>query len=214
VLFYLRHVDRGKRQTEFSQRDVLNSTDTKVAEEAMNVHLKSLGLLFVIATVVVGPVRVRADQDNKDLTALSDREFAAQAITIAKTQVKLSELAINQASDTKVTDFAKKMAKENAAMADQLTDASRALKIGLDYAREDEAKAAYSRIEALMGAEFDRTFIKAAIDNHVVLVALFEREAKSGENADIKTIAANSSQRLKDQLKEARTILDGLKEKR
>jgi len=59
-----------------------------------------------------------------------------------------------------------------------------------------------------------QTAIKAAVDIHVVLVALFEREAKSGEIADIKTIAANSLQRLKDQLKGSRTVLDGLKEKR
>jgi predicted outer membrane protein len=180
----------------------------------MNVHRKCLGVLLVIATVGVGSTCTWAGLDGKDVTDLSDRDFAAQAITIARTQVKLSELAIDQGSDAKVQDFARKLAKENAAMADQLTDASRALKIGLDYVREDEAKVAYSRAAALKGAEFDRVFIKDAVDKHAALVALFEREAKSGDNTDIKTIATNSLQRLKDQLKEARSILDGLKEKR
>ncbi len=179
----------------------------------MNTHRKCFWVLLVIATVGFGSMRASAGQD-KDVTDLSDRDFAAQAITIAKTQVKLSELASDQASDTKVKDFAKKVAKANAAMADQLTDASRALKIGLDYVREDEAKAVYSRTAALMGAEFDLAFVKDTVEKHVALVALVEREAKSGDNADIKTIAANSLPRLKEQLKEARTLLDGLKEKR
>jgi putative membrane protein len=177
----------------------------------MNQARKRLALLAAVATLTIMGSAARADKDDAPIL---DRDFAAQTITAAKADARLCELAAKQATDDKVKELAQKVLKEDNALADRLTDASRDLMIGLDYELEKAAKANWTRLSNLQGAEFDREFMKLIVDNHVAAVNRMEREVRSGTNAAIKAVAEESVKHFKDNLKDARSLLDAVKDKK
>jgi putative membrane protein len=69
-------------------------------------------------------------------------------------------------------------------------------------------------LSKLQGADFDREYLKQIIDCHDKAVTLFEREAKTGTNADLKMVAGGTLPKIKEHLKEARALRDGLKGKK
>jgi putative membrane protein len=180
----------------------------------MSYQRQCRSLLVAVTLLLIGCSAGRAGKDDNDLPPIRDREFAARAISAAKADVRLCELAVKQTSNDKVKDFAQALAKQDGLMADKLTDASRDLMIGVDYELEKEAKATFTRLAKLKGAEFDREFIKVMDDHQVNAVSLFLREAKSGTNAAIKAVAEEESPRLKERMREARTLWDAVKDQK
>jgi putative membrane protein len=175
---------------------------------------KRLPLGLAVAALALCFAAARADKDSKEPEPITDTDFLAQAATSGNAEVKLSELATKQAGDDKVKTFAQKLVKEHTALNDKLADAGRGLKFGVVLALEKETKATYDRLSKLQGAEFDREYLKQMIDDHEKAVTLFEREAKTGTNADVKKFAGDNLAKIKEHLKEARDLRDGLKEKK
>jgi putative membrane protein len=58
----------------------------------------------------------------------------------------------------------------------------------------------------LSGTDFDREYMKAQIQNHEKAVFLFETEANSGSDPDLKTFAEKALPALRDHLKMARDV--------
>ena len=174
---------------------------------------KCLPLALAAGALVTCLAAARADMDANEPEPILDTEFLAQAITSGYGEVQLSELAAKQAGDNKVKAFAQKLVNDHAAMNDKLVDAGRGLKFGFDFELAKETRANYDRLSRLRGAEFDRKYLKQMIDNHEKAVTLFEREAKTGINADVKRFAGQNASKIKDHLKEAHDLLDGLRDK-
>src|SRR5258707_6054492 len=158
----------------------------------MNNLSKRLPLALAIGGLVLCFTVARADKDSKESEPITDTDFLAQAATSGNAEVKLSELAAKQAGDDKVKAFAQKLVKEHTVLNDKLADAGRGLKFGVVLALEKETKATYDRLSKLQGAEFDREYLKQMIDDHEKAVTLFEREAKTGANADVKKFAGDN----------------------
>lgn len=171
-----------------------------------------LGL--AVAALVLCFAAARADKDGKEPEPIMDTEFLAQASTSGTAEIKLSELAAKQAADDKVKGFAQKLIKEHMVLNDKLADAGRGLKFGIVLGLEKETKATYDRLSKLQGAEFDREYLKQMIDDHEKAVTLFEREAKTGTNTDVKKFAADNLPKIKEHLKEARDLRESLKDKK
>jgi putative membrane protein len=64
----------------------------------------------------------------------------------------------------------------------------------------------YERLARLSGAEFDREFIRNQAKMHDEAVALFEREAGGGKDADLKAFAARTLPTLREHRRMARDI--------
>jgi putative membrane protein len=173
---------------------------------------KRLRLGLAVAALVLCHSAARADQEQPE--PILDSQFLADATTSGNAAVQLSKLAVEQADDAKVKAFAQKQIKERTALNDKIVDAGRGLKFGVDLVLEKEWQTTYDQLSKLQGADFDREYLKLIIDCHDKAVTLFEREAKTGTNADLKKVASDSLPKIKEHLKQARALRDGLKEKK
>jgi putative membrane protein len=169
---------------------------------------KSLSLVLTVAALALGVSAARADKDGEPI---KDSDFLVQASTGGAAEVKYSELAAKQASDDKVKDFANKMVKAHSAMNDKLGEMAKGLKLAVVTGLEKDTKATYDRLAKLKGGEFDREYMKVMVDDHEKAASLFDREAKTGTDAGLKAFALEYAPKVKEHLKEGRTILDGLK---
>jgi putative membrane protein len=62
------------------------------------------------------------------------------------------------------------------------------------------------KLNSLSGADFTRAYEDMQVSAHKDAVSLFERYAKSGDNADLKAFAAKTLPHLRDHLKMAEDL--------
>jgi putative membrane protein len=66
-----------------------------------------------------------------------------------------------------------------------------------------------AKMSALSGAEFDRAYAKEMVKDHNKDVALFQRQASRGADADLKTFAQKTLPTLQEHLSMARAMSSG-----
>ena len=67
-------------------------------------------------------------------------------------------------------------------------------------------QAVLTKLERLDGAAFDRAYVDDQIRDHEKTIALFEREAKSGKDAELKAFAEKTLPTLKEHLSMVRDL--------
>ena len=72
-------------------------------------------------------------------------------------------------------------------------------------AKSEEQKRA-DKLSKLSGADFDRAYMKDMVEDHVKDVAMFEKEAKNGKDADVKAFADKTLPTLREHLQMARDV--------
>jgi putative membrane protein len=71
---------------------------------------------------------------------------------------------------------------------------------------DQEHQQAVAQLSQLQGAEFDKAYIRQEVQDHEKAVSLFEKEAKSGQDAQLKNFAETTLTTLKDHLKQAQDL--------
>ncbi|MBI3653058.1 MAG: DUF4142 domain-containing protein [Acidobacteria bacterium] len=77
-------------------------------------------------------------------------------------------------------------------------------KMNHDMMRKSSGQKMSEKLAKLSGADFDREYMKYMVEDHVKDVAMFEKEAKTGKDADIKAFAEKTLPTLKEHLQMAR----------
>jgi putative membrane protein len=147
----------------------------------------------------------RSQQDGSALHA-SDKQFAMKAAEANITEVELGEMAVNQASDSEIKQFGREMVNDHNKARTELNDW--AAKRGVTLPTEPSAKQRQmrDRLSQLSGPEFDREFMRIMVRDHEQVVALFEKEARSGHDQDLKNWANRMLPTLREHLSTARNL--------
>ena len=126
-----------------------------------------------------------------------DATFVQKASQGGMAEVKLGQLAQERASNQAVKDFGSHMVADHTKAGDELK--SVAMQQGMTVATSISGKdqALYDRLSKLSGAEFDKAYMDAMVDDHKEDIAEFQKEASSGQNAAIKNFASQTLPTLK-----------------
>ncbi|GCE82278.1 DUF4142 domain-containing protein [Komagataeibacter diospyri] len=122
-------------------------------------------------------------------------------------EIQSSELALHS-HDTALTDFATRMIadhkKTSAALQDLLHSGSVQIQqpTALDETHQDEL----DKLKTLHGRDFALQYRSDQVSAHEDAVSLFRRYAENGENAALKTWAANTLPTLENHLQAARSL--------
>ncbi len=143
-------------------------------------------------------------------SAATPQEFVRTVSSGGAKEVELGKLAAGRAMSGDVKAFANRMvadhSKGNAELSALATKKSWAVK-----ADPAAHKADIGRLNGLSGAAFDRAYIDMMVADHQKNVALFEQQAKSGSDPDLKAWAAKKLPTLQEHLKQARDTQAKLK---
>lgn len=133
----------------------------------------------------------------------ADREFMSTAATMDMTGAHEGQLAQDKASSAEVKDFARMLAKDDGEsfgrLAEVATRAGVTIPRGINTAHIQEIRT----LEAMKGSRFDRQFARNEVTAEQRALTVFKREAKYGENSDVKAYATSMIPVLDNDLKRA-----------
>jgi len=136
-------------------------------------------------------------------------DFLRKAASINMAEVEAGKLAQSQAQSADVKSFADMMVKDHTDANDKLRTAA-GTSAGFPSDILPEHKAAADQFKNQKGAAFDRAFIDAMVDGHQQAIDLFQQEASSGQNDQLKSFAQSMLPSLKMHLDHAKEIQSNL----
>jgi putative membrane protein len=133
-----------------------------------------------------------------------DRQFVAQAAASGQEEVAAGRLAQAQAGSPAIREFGRWMAADHTLM-DQLLK-MRAKEAGIEVPAVAPKASALDALKPLHDRQFDQAYIKEQVQDHEKVVALFQKQAQSGQNEGLKSLAQLALPLLQEHLAEAKDL--------
>jgi putative membrane protein len=140
-----------------------------------------------------------------------DLEFMKAAAQGGMLEVALGQLANTQAVNKDVKQFAAQMIADHAKAGEELTQLAQGKKVMLPPDVSPTHKEIMDKLSNLKGAEFDREYVKAMVEDHEKDVTAFDATAKTAADADVKAYATKTLPTLQMHLQMIRDIQSKMK---
>ena len=147
--------------------------------------------------------------DNATL-AHADAKFIQKAAGGSRAEVELGKLAQQKAMREEVKEFATRMVEDHAKANDELAKIAGANGVSLPAEVDSSTRKEMDKLQKLVGGDFDRAYMKHMVADHEKAVGLFEREAKNGQDAEVKKFAEMTLPTVQAHLKQAKEINESL----
>jgi putative membrane protein len=153
-----------------------------------------------------------APQDTKAAkpTQGADSTFIRTAAMDGMAEVEHGRLAAQNASSAEVKEFGERMVKDHEKANAELKSLAAQKNVTLPGELDAKHRAMQDKLSKLKGAAFDSAYVSHMVDAHKQAVALFQREAKSGKDAETKAFAEKILPTLQEHLK----VVQGLHAKK
>jgi putative membrane protein len=135
-----------------------------------------------------------------------DSAFYKHAAEGGISEVELGNLAQKKSDNESVKDFGAMMVKDHTAANDKLKDVAASKNVSLPTSASMGQMATKTKLEVLSGDTFDKSYIKGMIKDHEEDIALFKKEAASGQDPDAKAFAVATLPTLRAHLKKIKSI--------
>lgn len=160
----------------------------------------SIGITLCCAALCALPAFSQANASS------SDQKFVDMAAQTDMTEAHLGQMAQDQGSAQGVKDFGQTLVTDHTSDYTQLTAAAGKASLNVPKGLDAAHDRMIAPFEKLKGAAFDRRFIQEMVVGHTKAVAEYRREAKDGQNADIKAYANQALPTLEKHLEAARDL--------
>ena len=130
----------------------------------------------------------------------ADKSFVEKAAIGSMAEVQMGRLAQQKAGSDQVKQFGTRMVDDHSKANDDLKQVASHKGITLPSDLDAKHKNKMAKLEKLSGAQFDRAYMDDMVSDHKKDVAEFEKQAKSGNDADIKGFAPKTLPTLQQHL--------------
>ena len=170
----------------------------------------AMALAAAVAACLAMPAPSGARMDGKGAhgKSSSPEQFIKEAAAGGMAEVKLGELAEKNAHSDAVKSYGKRMRDDHSQANGELEDLAAKKNVTLPKHVDAKNEALYDRLSKLKGAEFDRAYMSAMLQDHRHDVAEFQRAAKSSD-PDVQAFASKTLPTLESHLDEAQQIASG-----
>ena len=117
-------------------------------------------------------------------------------------EIQGGQVAKEKAWDA-VKKFADQMVTDHTKTSDQMKAMAQSRSVALPTAPSAKDQKDMKKMATMTGMDFDRAYMASQVHAHRDAVALFEKEAKSGKDAELKSFAATTLPALQGHLKMA-----------
>lgn len=135
----------------------------------------------------------------------ADRRFLTKATELNTEEIRLSELAAQQATNPEIRSFAQQLVTEHTQASTELnTIVSRK---GLTAtARDDYDQRAVNRLAKKSGKDFDEAYIDKMVDAHDDAVDLFEKTSRNSKDPELQAFASKMLPKLQQHHQQAKSL--------
>jgi putative membrane protein len=135
-----------------------------------------------------------------------DSAFYKNAAEGGIAEVELGNLAEQKSANQSVKDFGAMMVKDHSAANNKLKGVAASKNISLPTSASVGQMATKAKLEALSGETFDKSYIRGMIKDHQEDIAMFKKEAASGQDPDAKAFAIATLPTLEAHLKKIKAV--------
>ncbi len=158
----------------------------------------SFGFKAVMASAVVSVVSFGAEP--------KDGKFVEEAGGGGMAEVKLSQLALEKSTDPAVKELAHSMVTDHTKANDELKALATTKSVPVPAEVPKAAQKKYDDLTKLDAKKFDKEYMSVLLDDHKKTVKLFEKEAKGGDDSELKAWAEKTLPTLKHHLAMVETL--------
>ena len=138
--------------------------------------------------------------------AVSDADFVKRAGQDGLAEVALGNDASAMGKSDAVKQFGQRMVTDHSAANAKLKSAAASGDFKVPSEPSAKQKATEKELKAMQGAAFDKKYAAKMVEDHQSAIALFEEEAKSGQDANLKSFASATLPTLREHLKMAQDL--------
>ncbi|MBA4147853.1 MAG: DUF4142 domain-containing protein [Verrucomicrobia bacterium] len=149
---------------------------------------------------------IQVDEPAGAETDNPEKKFVKNAVQGNVAEVKKGQLAAQKGQSSSVKQFGDKLAKDHQEANDKLIKIAK--KKGITVSEELKGKhlATLEHLGNLSGEEFDKAFIKHAIEDHKKDIREYEKQAREGEDPAIRSFASEMVPTLREHLRIAELL--------
>lgn len=152
----------------------------------------------------------KADSNKAIKKIEDDSKFVVKATSGVTMETELGTYAVKNAVTPGVKMFGENMVKDHSKDKEILTKMAYAKNITIPARTGENFQENINKITSKKGIEFDKAYISFMVSDHKDDISEFEKEAKEGNDADIKAFAAKGVPVLKHHLSMAKSLNDQL----
>jgi putative membrane protein len=181
---------------------------------ALSAALLSLGLGMnaMAASPTAAPATPASTAAGSDAKlAHADRKFIEDAAKGGMAEVELGKLAQQKASNEQVKQFGERMVQDHSKAGDELKQVASSKGVTPPATLDKASQHEMDKLQKLSGAQFDREYMDHMVKDHKKDIKDFQKEAKSGKDADVKNFASSTLPTLQDHLKMAQAAQAAVK---
>ena len=141
----------------------------------------------------------------------ADRTFVEKATIGGMTEIKASELAKEKGTNPAVKEYSAHMIADHTKASEELSKIATAKGVTPPGTLDKSHQSSIDKLAKLSGADFDKAYMKQMVSDHKDTVSLFQKEAKSGKDADLQAFAGKTLPTLQGHLDDAKGKVDTLK---
>ena len=130
----------------------------------------------------------------------ADKTFVEKAAVGGLAEVEMGKMAQQKGSSDQVKQFGSRMVDDHSKANDELKQVASSKGIALPSDLDAKQKSKMAKLEKLSGAQFDRAYMDDMVADHKEDVSEFQKQAKSGSDADIKGFASKTLPTLQEHL--------------
>ena len=142
------------------------------------------------------PAKPASDQGDRVVTG-GDLAFINDAAPGGMAEVELGKMAAARGASNEVKQFGQKMVEDHTKANDELKQLAAQKKVVLPPDVMPAHKQLMEKLSKLNGADFDKEYIRAMVEDHEKDVAAFENVSKTASDADVKAFATKTLPTLK-----------------
>lgn len=154
--------------------------------------MKKTVMITIGLIVLFAMVGMAISQQSKPAISSQDKKFIEEAAMSSQMEIKMGQLAAERASNPEIKNFGQRMVTDHTKANKELMSLAqqKGVSVKTDLDRGKQRK--IDELAKKSGAEFDREYMKEMTKDHKEDIKKFDKQAKQGQDPDIKSFASRT----------------------
>jgi putative membrane protein len=180
----------------------------------VSVLMTAVAFIFPVGFALAASDSPKAGESRKESKGnlpSGEERFMKEAASGGLMEVELGKIAAEKGSHQRVKEFGKRMQADHGKANEQLKKIASSKGVDLPTQPSGEHKSTMDKLAKLTGAEFDREYMDAMVDDHKEDIEKFQTQADKGKDPDLKKFASDNLPVLKKHLELAQSTQKQIK---
>ena len=139
----------------------------------------------------------------------ADKTFATKAAQGGLAEVQTGQLIQQRNASPQAKQFAQALVQDHSQANDQLQQIAQSKSLDLPQQPSSDGRTEMKKMQGMSGAQLDKEFARHEVQDHKKDIAMFEQEAKSGKDPELKDFAQKTLPVLRKHLQMAQALQSG-----